>query len=516
MSRKKLISTLAGSAVFLSLAAGPALASEKDDIKALKAYVDARLKEIEKAQQDLAKAQAELNAKAEAVAKAEAAAAARAAAPPPAPVAQAAVPEALKTDQNGNLLGVLSKPVMVYDDDKTQVHLYGLIEATISDATNQQSATNGKKSPAAIGFQTAWFSGNRWGIDADHALGFGDSIGLPGLKAISKLEGEYELPSGANDTAGAMFNRDAWLGLYSPDLGKLTFGRQNTVTRDFTQTWGDAYGTQDVTLKEGGYTNVNNFKQFIFYSGAPGGDGSGTRYDSGIVWKKKWGDHWVTGLGYEFSFKGLGGSSDPGYGGALPGNNAKDSDQAVSVAYNQLSLGSAGTISANINYDRANNDNLIHQAWLAGGDWVIGMFRFNAGYVHYTAQQGDHNSAGTRTDNSFTVSAVVTPIPKTDFALGYVDMIGHHAGLSGGGNVLNPFLGDTRGVTQTVNGSKGTLFGSVMYHADSQTDFYVAYDYMKVGGSWVVGDAQGNGASYGKGQAHNDELEVATGIRFKF
>ncbi|HXP97475.1 MAG TPA: porin, partial [Telmatospirillum sp.] len=422
----------------------------------------------------------------------------------------------LQTDQNGNLLGILSKPVMVYDDDKTAVHLYGLLEATISDATNQKSTTNSHKNPAAIGFQTAWFSGNRWGIDADHALDFGDNIGLPGLKVISKLEGEYELPTGGSDTAGSIFNRDAWLGLYSADLGKLTFGRQNTLTRDFTQTWGDAYGSADVTLKEGGYSNVNNFKQNIFYSGAPGGDTSGTRFDSGVVWKKKWGDHWLTGLGYEFSFKGNGGSSDPGAGGATPGNNAKNSAQQVSVAYNALALG-GGLLSANVNYNRANNDNLTHQAELVGGDYKIGMVRINAGYIHYTAQQGDHNSMGTRTDNSWTTSVVLTPIPKTDFALGYVDSIGHHAGQNAvGGNVLNPFLGDTRNVVATANGSKGTIFGSVMYHADSQTDFYVASDYMKVHGGWVVGDAQGNGASYGAGQAHRDELEVATGVRFKF
>lgn len=519
MSKKALMTTLLGSAVFISLTAGPVLANDMDD---LKAYVDSRMKEIERAQQDIAKAQAELNAKADAVTKAEAEVKAeKAAMAQTSPVV--AVPStapALQTDQNGNMLGILSKPVMLYDDDKTAVHLYGLLEATISDATNQKAGSTGTKSAAAIGFQTAWFSGNRWGIDADHALDFGDSVGLPGLKVISKLEGEYELPTGGNDTAGSIFNRDAWLGLYSDDLGKLTFGRQNTLTRDFTQTWGDAYGTADVTLKEGGYSNVNNFKQNIFYSGAPGGDSSGTRFDSGVVWKKKWGDHWMSGLGYEFSFKGNGGSSDPGAGGGIPGNNAKDSGQQVSIAYNHLALG-GGALSVNANYNRANNDNLVHQAVLLGGDYKIGMFRLNAGVIRYLAEQGDHNSMKSRRDDSWTTSVVVTPIAKTDFALGYVDSFGHNAGFNNdsSGNpttILNPFLSDTRSVTHTANGSKGTIFGSVMYHADSQTDFYVASDYMQVHGGWVIGDAQGNGGSFGAGQAHRDELEVATGVRFKF
>ena len=118
---------------------------------------------------------------------------------------------------------------------------------------------------------------------------------------------------------------------YADDLGKLTFGRQNTLTRDFTQTWGDAYGTPYVTLKEGGYTNVNNFKQFIFYSADPGG----TRSDSSIVWKKQFGEHWVVGAMYGFGFQGVGGSA-ANIGGGLPGDFLGGSSEAVSVAYNGL------------------------------------------------------------------------------------------------------------------------------------------------------------------------------------
>ncbi|MTJ84215.1 MAG: porin [Telmatospirillum sp.] len=487
----------------------------------LKAYVDGRLKQIEQAQKELAKQQADLAAKADAVARAEAELKAQAAANEQAaqrtqasadakttqPVRTAgATPAALETDQNGNLLGILSKPVMLYDDNTTSVHFFGLVEATLSDATNQN-----KKGSQAIGFQTAWFSGNRWGFDIDHALKFGENIGMPDLKIISKLEGEYEVANGGFDTNNTIFNRDAWVGFHADKMGKLTFGRQNTLTRDFTQTWGDAYGTQGVTLKEGGYTNVNNFKQFIFYSADPGG----TRNDSSIVWKKKFGEHIVAGAAYGFSYKGNGGSADPGVGGGLPGQFSNGSSEAVSLAYNRLEIG-GGALSFNVNYDRANNDNLIHQAELIGGNYVIGMLRVNAGYVHYTAQQGDHNSAGTRTDNSWTASVVVTPVKSTDIALGYVDMAGHNAGFSAGGVTLLPFLQDTRSVTTTANGSKGTLFGSVMYHADKQTDFYIASDYMKIHGGWHVNDAQGNNGPFGRGLAHSDEVEVATGVRFKF
>jgi predicted porin len=420
-------------------------------------------------------------------------------------------PAALKTDVNGNKLGFFSRPVMLYDDGNTAVHFYGLVEATLGYATNQTDHGN-----TTFGFQTSWFSGNRYGFDMDHALAFGDQMGLPGLKVISKLEGEFESQNGSFDTNNGIFNRDCWIGLYSEDLGKLTFGRQNTLTRDFTQTWGDAYGTQDVTLKEGGFSNVNNFKQFIFYSAAPGG----TRSDSAIVWKKKVGAHVVLGLGYGFSYQGAGGSADPGVGGAIPGKQGIGSSQEASFAYNQLAIGS-GKLSFNANYNRGNKSDptetfsLVHQAELIGGDFVIGNFKVNGGYVHYTAEQGRDNSAGTRTDNSWTVSGSVKA-DRTEFALGYVKMAGKHAGVNGAGKVINPFLGDTSGVTTVVDGNKGTIFGSIMYHADVNTDFYIAADSMKVGGDWAVGDAQGNESAYGKGQKYDSELELALGIRFKF
>jgi predicted porin len=132
------------------------------------------------------------------------------------------------------------------------------------------------------------------------------------------------------DTANVFFDRDAWAGLYSDELGKLTFGRQNTLTRDFTNNWGDPYGAAQTTLREGGYTNVNNFKQLIFYSGGP----NSTRYNSAIEWKKKWGDHWITGLAYKFGSGGAGGSGDVYTGGSLPGGFTNGTSEPAAAEYN--------------------------------------------------------------------------------------------------------------------------------------------------------------------------------------
>ena len=411
---------------------------------------------------------------------------------------------ALDTNQEGEPLKQGSKPVMLYDDANTSMHMYGIVEATISNA-NSQSVTGGTAS--AAGFQTAWFSGNRLGFDMDHALAFGDEIGLPGLKVISKLETEFELPTGSVDTNNVIFNRDAWMGFESEDLGKITLGRQNTLTRDFTQNWGDAYGSDSVTLKEGGYSNVNNFKQFIFYSGSAGG----TRMNSAVEWKKKYGSHVVAGLGYGFSSTGPGGGN--GNGGGVAGDFTDGSTEEASIAYNGLELGD-GKLSFNASYDEANVSDLIHQSELIGGNYHIGIFRLNTGFVHYTAQQGANNSMGTRTDNSWTVSFSLMPEGKMKYDLGYQQMKGTNAGFNAGGNTLNPF-GNTLAVTAVADGAKNTLYGSIIFRADSQTDFYLAADYMSVTGGWVIGDAQGGGR-IGTGQAAANETEVAMGVRFKF
>ena len=422
---------------------------------------------------------------------------------------QAQAAGALDTNQEGEPLKQGSKAVMLYDDANTSLHMYGIVEATISDANNQKTATAGTTGSAA-GFQTAWFSGNRLGFDMDHALAFGDEVGLPGLKIISKLESEFELPSGGLDTAGVLFNRDAWMGFYSEDLGKITLGRQNTLTRDFTQNWGDPYGSDAVTLKEGGYSNVNNFKQFIYYSAGAGG---GTRLDSAVEWKKKFGSHVLAGLGYGFGSKGNGGSADPAQGGSTPGDFNLGTTQEASIAYNGLELGD-GKLNVNASLNEADVAHLTHQSVLVGGNYKVGIFRLNTGFVHYTAEQGANNSTGTRTDNSWTVSFSLMPAGRMKYDLGYQQMKGTNAGLSGG-KIRNAFQ-DTSAVTTVADGGKNTLYGSIIFRADSQTDFYLAADRFNTTGNWVVSDAQGNGGLFGTGQAASDETEVAVGVRFKF
>jgi predicted porin len=113
------------------------------------------------------------------------------------------------------------------------------------------------------------------------------------------------------------------------------------------------------------------------------------------------------------------------------------------------------------------------------------------------------------------VSMSLLPTPDNELALGYNESKGRHAGFSGGGTILNPF-GSTAGVVSVADGSKKAIYASWMYHVDHQLDVYLAGDHFKVDGGWVLGDAQGNGAHFGAGNAYNSETEVAIGARYKF
>ncbi|MBV8633183.1 MAG: porin [Burkholderiaceae bacterium] len=468
-----------------------------------------------------------------------------------------ALPPSLKTDQEGKEINENNRSgITIFDNDKTTLKMYGIVEATASHDDHQQvtgipygggglgsggtkNTGNAGGAPAGsyagtFGFQTSWFSGNRLGFDFDHDLGnFGS---FHDLKIMAKLENEFELPSGTLDTSNGIFNRDAWLGFYSPELGKLTFGRQNTLTRDFTQTWGDPYGTADVTLKEGGYSNVNNFKQLIYYSGG----GGGTRMDSAVVWKKKLDDNWVIGLGHSFGFQGAGGSGalgagvpalgyqNNGQGGPVPGDAKNGATNEISIAYNGLNLGAAKA-NFNVSYNEVNIDDLPESSILVGGNLVFDNgLRLNTGYIHYTADQGVDNSAGTRTDNAFTLSGSFTA-DKTVYALGAQTIRVNHAGFIGNGGMgginLIPFisyipaLSPLNAVASNVaSGHKNSLYGSVMYRWDKQTDMYVAADYVKVTGGISVPDAQSNGTNLSGNPALgiDHEIELALGVRYKF
>jgi len=350
------------------------------------------------------------------------------------------------------------------------VTLYGLIDVTYVHTNHANPNGDSVTSP-----RVSWFSGNRWGFTGKHTMG--DS----GLNVIFRLESEFENQSGAMDTPGVLFNRDAWVGVESPLYGKFTFGRQNAITRDPASSaiYGDPYGPAAPSTEEGGYTNNNNFKQLIFYAGSA----TGTRIDNGVVWKKAFDGGLVAAAEYQF--------------GGQAGNFSNGSTKAASLAYAGGPFNVAGFVTS------AKVFGLTDRSYSVGGNvLLLDVLRLNAGYFHYTAEQA---ALGDRRDNAYTVSAKFAPKGNVDYELGYQDMRARNAAVNGAGNVLNAFANAST-AKATATGSRSTIYGSVFYHFDKITEVYVAADYLKLKDGYKVGVT--NGAP--------SQTEFGIGLRTRF
>lgn len=361
---------------------------------------------------------------------------------------------------------------LVLQTPEFNIGVYGLIDGTIGNINHANSQGQSLTGMSASVNKAPWFSGARWGITGTRKL-------TDNLNAIFKLENEYLLRDGSADDSSAAFGRDAWVGFQGDGLGKLTFGRQNTLARDFSQNYGDAYGTANVTLEEGGWTNSNNFKQLIFYAGSA----SGTRYNNGVVWKKNLGNGLTAGLGYQF--------------GEVTGNQSTGSTQSAALAYSGGHLNLSGFLT------HANVAGFADNAASLGGNYTFGPFRLNAGAFHYTGQQG---ALGTRTDNAYTVSAKFVQNEMMDYELGWQTLRAKNAAFnSAGDNTLNPF-GSVLGATKVGTGNKNTTYGSAFYHYNRWMDIYIAADYMTLENGYKVSTANG----------YKNQLELGVGARMKF
>jgi predicted porin len=171
---------------------------------------------------------------------------------------------------------------------QSSVQLYGLMDLSVPTYRTHADA-NGDH---VIGMGNAgepWFSGSRWGLKGVEDIG-------GGTKVIFRLESEFVVANGQMEDPGQIFDRDAWVGIEDDTFGKITAGFQNTIARDASTIYGDAYGSARLTTEEGGWTNSNNFKQMIFYAASA----TGTRYTNGLAWKKLFSNGIFASAGYAF------------------------------------------------------------------------------------------------------------------------------------------------------------------------------------------------------------------------
>jgi predicted porin len=103
---------------------------------------------------------------------------------------------------------------------QSSVTLYGVLDAGLLYVNNSNGAH-------LYSTQAGFFQGNRWGLTGIEDLG-------GGYQAVFKLESGFSPFTGALGQGGAMFGRQAYVGLASP-YGTVTLGRQYDSIVDYVE-----------------------------------------------------------------------------------------------------------------------------------------------------------------------------------------------------------------------------------------------------------------------------------------
>lgn len=117
---------------------------------------------------------------------------------------------------------------------QSSVVLYGSFDAGISYANHAKTA-NGQ-SASLFKFDDGVDGGNRFGLRGTEDLG-------GGLKAVFTLESGFGGGDGTLSQGGALFGRQAFVGLAKDGVGKVTMGRQYVFSHDYL----GAYSTGGLT-----------------------------------------------------------------------------------------------------------------------------------------------------------------------------------------------------------------------------------------------------------------------------
>jgi predicted porin len=137
---------------------------------------------------------------------------------------------------------------------QSNVTLYGIVDLYMQVGKGDTTLTQ---------LQSGGLSGSRWGLKGSEDLG-------NGLKALFVLESGINADTGTLGSGGALFSRQAYVGLGSVQAGNLLFGRQRVPHYD-------AIGAADA------------FDQGAGSSSSSGIVSGNTRTDNAIVWQSpKW------------------------------------------------------------------------------------------------------------------------------------------------------------------------------------------------------------------------------------
>jgi predicted porin len=202
---------------------------------------------------------------------------------------------------------------------QNSVTLYGLIDAGISYVNNSKTSTGAS---SLTKFDDGVAQGSRWGLRGNEDLG-------GGLSAIFVLENGFNSGTGALGQGGALFGRQAYVGLSKDGVGSLTFGRQYSVNTDYL---GSTYSNGGETVAGNYAYHVNDVDQLV-----------SSRINNAV----KFSSATIAGLrfGALYGFSNTAGAfaGSPGTGSSVAGGSSRAWSAGTSYSYGPVSAGVAYT-----------------------------------------------------------------------------------------------------------------------------------------------------------------------------
>ncbi|HEY3598126.1 MAG TPA: porin [Paraburkholderia sp.] len=143
---------------------------------------------------------------------------------------------------------------------QSSVTLYGIIDAGISYVSNAATSAG---HDSLVKYADGVASGSRWGVRGSEDLG-------GGLKALFVLENGFNSGDGAMGQGGALFGRQAYVGVSKEGAGSLTFGRQYSFSTEYlganytmgSQTAAGNYGWHINDVDQLSASRINNAVKF--------------------------------------------------------------------------------------------------------------------------------------------------------------------------------------------------------------------------------------------------------------
>jgi len=370
---------------------------------------------------------------------------------------------------------------------QSSVTLYGVVDANIeyvSHMSNSTPATASATNPFpgtahnVFRLTSGGLSGSRWGLRGVEDLG-------GGLKALFVLESGFGIYDGKSQQGGRLFGRQAYVGLESDRVGRITLGRQYTSMFDVLANFSPSgYATQyePVAFQLGSNFRSDNTAKYVGKFGPVTAEA-----------------HWSFGAGVPspwFTTNNTG-------AGEVPGQFRRDTAYGAGVSY------AGGPFGAGIAYDQYNPTLNAGGATGAfkkaavGASYAFGPAKLMAGYRWGMNQGIDDRKL--MQDNLYWVGANYQVTPQLGLTLSYFydDLTRLVLPPNQAGATLNPknpwqvsFIAD--------------------YNFSKRTDVYLTAAYTKNAGLNFDTSAIGFANAYFLGQGKDSQVGVGVGLRHKF